>query len=119
MDSMKLRNISYTIALSVLLPLLSFYGARTIISYVTLSKIDEGSIYFVVAAVVGIASILFGIFSSIDYLAAGAILGGTFCLIFGYSYHWANIPDVLKFLSILLAIGIIIGTGYRFSRRSK
>ncbi len=117
MGSSKLRNISYTIALSILLPLLTHYTARLIVGYFDLSPVVEGQVYFCVSAFIGILSILFGYFTSVDYLAAGAIIGGTFCLLLGYSYYWYDISDALKVLSILVAIAIIMATGYRFSRK--
>ena len=78
---------------------------------------QNGRITFYVAAIVGLLSLLFGFVTSANYLAAGATLGGTLCLVLGYSSNWGQLNDFLKALSLLIAILLLIATSFRMTKR--
>jgi len=171
-----IRNISYTIAFSFLVPSFSYYAARLMqgssrdnISWELQSELSElkkkedslqtrlerkhteelaqqvaiakqeqevlsskikqiqkeekehdisqARINFYVSALIGLAFLVFGLLSATDYLAAGATMGGAMSLIFSFGSNWGHMTDVLKVLSLLLAMLIIIASSYRFSKR--
>jgi len=74
---------------------------------------------FVIYTIVGIASLVAGAYMKITFLGLGFILGGIASLTTGYVFFWNRLHDILKFISLLIALVIIIATGYRWTYRKE
>ena len=67
---------------------------------------------FYVAVPVGIAAIIAGSVLSIQSIGAGLIFGGIFTITEGYCHYWSELGDGMRFLSLLVAFGLLIFVGY-------
>jgi hypothetical protein len=65
------------------------------------------------AAPLGYAAILFGSMRVASGLGAGLIFGGIFAVGGGYWYHWTFIADWLRFMSLLIAMAVLVFVAYR------
>ena len=140
-----IRNISIGIAVMLLLPPITFVGTRLIIKEPSYpSSYDKGENYykseeyktelasyqkgkkdfnkyfFYVSSVVGLMAIIAGAFVvPIPFLGMGFILGGTFCLISGYFFYWDSLNDIFKFISLLVALLILIISSFKLIKTKK
>lgn len=67
---------------------------------------------FAVAAPLGLAAIIAGALLRRAAVGTGLIFGGTLAIVDGYANYWRELPDVLKFLSLLAAFIVLIAVGY-------
>ena len=67
---------------------------------------------FYTCLILGILSILLGLILTIHAIDVGLIFGGTFSLIDGYSTYWDSLPNTLQFLSLMIALFLVIMTAY-------
>ena len=133
-----IRNIAIGIAVIILLPLILHVGVRLVVnepSYPKLSGYAHESKeyqimlqeydselkiytkhYFYIATVVGIIAIIAGLITPIPFLGMGFILGGVACLTHGYVIYWDKIHDLVKFISLLLALILLILSSYKVAR---
>ncbi len=66
-------------------------------------------IYLFAAAIpVGLVAIIIGSFVPIMSIGQGLIFGGVLTIVDGYAYNWVHIYDWFKFLSLLVALVVII-----------
>lgn len=133
-----IRNMAIGIGVVILLPLILHVGVRLVVKepsrphtrnlsyeseeYQTLNqkyqseqKIYE-KYYFYIATVVGIVTIIAGVLTPMPFLGMGFILGGIVCLAHGYFRYWDEMHDLVKFISLLLALILLIISSYRFVR---
>ncbi len=68
---------------------------------------------FYVAVPLGIIAILFGASVPIQAVGTGLMFGGIFSVMDGYIWYWSELPDLLRFLSLLIAFIVLIFIGYR------
>ncbi len=80
-------------------------------------KLKESQNIFICSAIIGLASIIFGVLTSITYLGAGFIIGGICSLSMGYYFYWNYLYDLLKFASLLAAILLILVMSYYFMKK--
>jgi hypothetical protein len=66
-----------------------------------------------VSAPLGYAAILFGAFTSIAAVGTGLIFGGLFSVAIGYWEYWAHLENWLRFVSLLVALAVLLFIGYR------
>jgi hypothetical protein len=66
-----------------------------------------------VAAPLGYAAILLGARGLPSGLGAGMMFGGLFAVGGGYWWHWAHLPDWVRFITLLLAMAVLVFVGYR------
>ena len=116
-----IRNLSVGLSIFVLLPI-AVYLIGSIINKqlfgFILFSADARAVHFYVSAIIGIASIVIGSLMKMPFLGLGFILGGTACLVMGYGIYWSDLNDVLKLISLLIAIGLLIFIGYRKTVRN-
>ena len=65
------------------------------------------------AAPLGYAAILLGSRRVASGLGAGLMFGGIFAVASGYWYHWTFIADWLRFLSLLIAMAVLVFVAYQ------
>jgi hypothetical protein len=65
-----------------------------------------------VAAPLGYAAILLGSFRKSSGLGAGLMFGGIFAVVDGYWAYWEYIADWLRFVSLLIALAVLILVSY-------
>jgi len=68
---------------------------------------------FFVAVPLGIAAILVGSLAAIQAVGTGLMFGGIFLLLDGYMIYWSELPDSMRFLSLLMAFIVLMWIGYR------
>jgi hypothetical protein len=66
-----------------------------------------------VAVPLGYAAILFGSGRAASGLRVGLMFGGIFAVSTGYWSHWSFIADWLRFVSLLIAMAVLVFVGYR------
>ena len=72
-----------------------------------------------VAAPLGYAAIVLGSFRLSSGLGAGLMFGGIFAVISGYWGYWSFVEDWLRFVSLLIAMAVLVFVSYRqFWRRT-
>ena len=74
---------------------------------------------FFVAVPLGILAIIVGAFISIQATGTGLMLGGIFCVSDGYFHYWLELPDPLKYGSILIAFIVFLLIGYKKLEKNK
>ncbi len=145
----QIRNLTLGLSVAVLLPMMVYWGVRIIMQepmyppypredkmtvkeqkekreehdkkvqeYIELrAKFDR--FYFYTAAPIGLAALVAGALSRVPFLGVGLVLGGTACLTHGYWAYWNRLDALAKFISLLLALLLIIGLGYRIAAREQ
>jgi len=68
---------------------------------------------FYVAIPVGIVAIIIGAMISVQAIGTGLMFGGIFTLMDGYVCYWSQLPDWMRFVSLLAAFVVLLGVGYR------
>jgi hypothetical protein len=68
---------------------------------------------FFVAVPVGILAIIVGALLPIQATGTGLMFGGIFSVSDGYFCYWAQLPDSLKFGSMLIAFIVLLLIGYK------
>jgi hypothetical protein len=66
-----------------------------------------------VSAPLGYIAIIFGAFGSASGLRTGLMFGGIFAVTNGYWWHWTYVDDWLRFVSLLVAMAVLIFVAYR------
>lgn len=74
---------------------------------------------FYISTISGVAAIAAGAMVAVPFLGMGLILGGVICLSLGYWDYWHHLDDTFKFISLILALIILIGAGYRVMRKKR
>jgi len=70
-----------------------------------------------VAAPLGYLAILFGSLRAGSGLGTGFMFGGIFAATAGYWSHWSYLEDWLRFVSLIIAMAVLVFVAYRqFSR---
>lgn len=68
---------------------------------------------FFVAVPLGLLSIVIGAFVSSNAIGSGLIFGGILSVSHGYINYWSELPDSLRFASLVAAFIVLIIVGYR------
>lgn len=68
---------------------------------------------FYVAAPAGVIAILAGSFIAVQAVGAGLMFGGIFALIDGYRNYWSELPDAMRFVSLIAAFLVLLFIGWR------
>lgn len=68
---------------------------------------------FFVTTPIGILAIIVGSVIAVQAIGTGLMFGGIFTLVDGYICYWSELPDWMRFLSLLIALVILIFIGYR------
>jgi len=71
-----------------------------------------------VAAFIGIASIIIGIFIADYFLGAGFIVGGAFCIFDATSFWWSSLSDIVRFFIIMGALLLLFLVGFLLVKHS-
>lgn len=135
-----LRELALGIGVAVLIPSIAHYTVKVFVheprerDYVHVERVDDSlvdrldpaykeakaryeSIYFLVVAFIGLLSLLIGTRIPVASLGMGFILGGLACLTMGYVSYWHRLLDFAKLISLVVALAIILGVGYRLFHR--
>tara|TARA_B100000745_G_scaffold248770_1_gene170812 strand:+ start:57 stop:548 length:492 start_codon:yes stop_codon:yes gene_type:complete len=80
-------------------------------AYRNKQKVFQRTLFYV-AVPVGIIAIIVGGFLSMHAIGAGLIFGGIFTCIDGYCWYWSELPDGMRFISLLIAFTVMIVVGY-------
>jgi hypothetical protein len=80
--------------------------------FATQSK-DFTRVLVIVSTPLGIAAILAGAYLVNIAIGTGLILGGIFTVAHGYWGYWNYAEDWLRFVSLLLALAVLVFVGYR------
>ena len=75
-------------------------------------KIFQKHLFFMTIPV-GIASIIIGAALSLQAIGTGLMFGGIFCITEGYVCYWSELPDSMRFLSLLAAFIVLVFVGYK------
>jgi hypothetical protein len=67
----------------------------------------------IIATPLGVAAILIGCYVAIHSIGTGLILGGIGAVGFGYWNYWNYLDDWMRFVSLLIAFGILLLVGKR------
>lgn len=68
---------------------------------------------FWVAVPLGIIAIILGAFLSVQAIGTGLMFGGIFSVCEGYITYWSKLSDGLRFLSLLVALVVLVVIGYK------
>jgi hypothetical protein len=68
---------------------------------------------FAIAAPLGLAAILCGAFLRVQSVGTGLMFGGIFSVCDGYVNYWRELPDALRFVSLLAAFIVLVWVGYK------
>ena len=68
---------------------------------------------FFVATPLGLAAIVVGSLLPIQAIGTGLMFGGIFSVCEGYISYWSELPDGMRFISLLGAFIILVYIGYR------
>lgn len=74
---------------------------------------DFARVLVVVSTPLGIAGILAGAYLANVAIGTGLILGGIFTVAHGYWGYWNYADDWLRFVSLLVALVVLVFVGYR------
>lgn len=99
-----MRNIALGIGIALILPITMHYGFSVF-------EVAEKS-YFIGAIIVGLLAIAAGVVTRLGFVGFGAILGGVFCVISGYSYYWPRLTDMIRFVSLLIFLVVMVAASY-------
>lgn len=73
--------------------------------------------YFYTSGIIGLLALILGAFViPIPFLSLGFIMGGTFCLIGSYFMYWDILNNIIKLISLILALILLIIGGIRLAR---
>ena len=75
-------------------------------------KVFQRRLFFVTVPA-GIACIVLGAALSLQALGTGLMFGGIFCITEGYVCYWSELPDSMRFLSLLAAFIVLVFVGYK------
>lgn len=67
---------------------------------------------FLVAYPVGMLAIIIGSLLTVQAVGAGLMFGGIFTLAEGCYSYWDKMPDWTRFISLIIAMAVLIGFGY-------
>ncbi len=67
---------------------------------------------FFVTVPMGIFAILAGTFITLQAVGTGLIFGGILSVTTGYMGYWTELPEHLRFVSLVIALIVLIGVGY-------
>ena len=67
---------------------------------------------FYVSVPLGIAAVLAGAYIALPAVGAGLIFGGILGIILGYLSYWIELPEPVKFVSLLVAFIVLVVVGY-------
>lgn len=68
---------------------------------------------FFVTTPLGIIAIIAGSLIVIQAVGSGLMFGGIFCLIDGYVNYWSELPDAMRFASLLAALVVLLVIGFK------
>ncbi len=66
-----------------------------------------------VAAPLGYIAIILGSLRVASGLRSGFMFGGIFAVTIGYWFHWSYVEDWLRFVSLLVALAVLVFVAYR------
>lgn len=70
-------------------------------------------VLFFVSIPLGIAAIIIGSLATIQAVGTGLMFGGIFSLMDGYCNYWSELPDTMRFFSMLFAFVVLLYIGYK------
>lgn len=141
----ELRNLVLGVAIGLLLPFTVHYGVSLMVGSFPNAK-DYGetynqktkkwefeskekeeaytqilykyeNTYFYVTTIVGIIALIVGaMIQSASFLAIGFMFGGLICIAMGYISFWHRLNELFKFISLLLALILLVFVGHRMAR---
>lgn len=140
-----LRNLSIGFAIMILLPTIAYVGTRVAVKEVAYpshtlpkqpgqlisanseyqaelatyneSRSNFQKAYFYTSGIIGLLALILGAFViPIPFLSLGFIMGGTFCLIGSYFMYWDILNNIIKLISLILALILLIIGGIRLAR---
>lgn len=83
-------------------------------------RIYHETLVFIIAMILGLLLILFGLIFPSNISGIAFMFSGTFSSLLGISGYWHNFDEKIRFIILLLAAIIIIAIGYfRFIRKNK
>lgn len=73
--------------------------------------------YFYYNVVVGLIAVSVGMFMPYGSLGTGFLMGGATVLTMGYWIHWTQLDDLIKFISLLLALFLVVFSAIRMLKK--
>lgn len=74
---------------------------------------DFQKVLFAVTVPAGLAAIIAGAIIPVAAIGAGLIFGGIFSLIDGYVHFWSELPDFMRFFSLLGGFAVLLFVGFK------
>jgi hypothetical protein len=68
---------------------------------------------FIVAVLIGLIAIIIAVAITIPSISSGLMAGGALTIIYGVLRYWRHSTDVLRFIILGVALGILIWLGYK------
>ena len=68
---------------------------------------------FYVSVPLGIAAIIAGAYIALPAVGTGLIFGGILSIVLGYMGYWIELPEPVKFVSLLIAFIVLVVVGYK------
>lgn len=79
---------------------------------------EQARLLFYVALPIGIIAILVGYFLKAPGIAPGLIGGGLFSAVLGYCSYWDYLPDIFRFLSLLVVFILLLFLGLKATKKA-
>lgn len=70
-------------------------------------------VLFAVTVPAGLIAIIAGAVITVSAIGTGLIFGGIFSLIDGYINFWGELPDILRFISLLGGFAVLLFVGFK------
>lgn len=74
---------------------------------------------FVISIIVGIITLFFGFFYSVEPVSSSFMASGIGAIFYGSSRNWENLSDIWRFLLLLSALILLIWISLRLNRKRK
>ena len=68
---------------------------------------------FFVATPLGVLAVILGTLIRVQAVGSGLMFGGIFCVADGYVLYWSEVPEWMKFFSLLLVFAIFLFIGFK------
>lgn len=79
-----------------------------------LARVEYAKILFTVMAPAGLAALLGGYLIGVNAIGIGLLTGGILCMVYGYAGYWMELPQVMRFVSLLAGLLMLLFIGIRY-----
>ena len=104
------KKFALALGIALIFPMTLYYGVRSF------SPPHDGhfeTYLFFVSVPMGIIAIIAGTLIPLQAVGTGLMFGGVLSITRGYWGYWAELPDPLRFVSLVVALIVLIVAGYK------